>query len=208
MISEDTETTLVGALRSSMTVASNILVINCVDPTVQMFEHSLPSLKFCASVRDQVQKKLSKMNKDKAQKTHKQVDKNNKNFLNMLSSHIKNSERLMDQIKRNLHDIEFQLLQNPQDQQLRNQCHQYKNQLDDVKKDFNTLIEFSEKMPQQNSIISLVESSNQTIIKICYLQQKIGELLMPKDRSSHERLNSVQYDPELNSLQIHVKNKS
>lgn len=54
MISEDTETKLVGSLRSTMSPSSNILIINCVDPSVQMFEHSLPSLKFCASVRDQI----------------------------------------------------------------------------------------------------------------------------------------------------------
>ena len=52
LISEDTETKLVSCLRSTMSQSSNILLINCVDPSPQMFEHSLPSLKFCASMRD------------------------------------------------------------------------------------------------------------------------------------------------------------
>ena len=52
LISEDTETKLVSCLRSTMSQTSNILLISCVDPDQQMFEHSLPSLKFCASMRD------------------------------------------------------------------------------------------------------------------------------------------------------------
>jgi hypothetical protein len=54
IMSEDTETKLVACLRNTMSQNSNILMINCIDPSPQMFEHSLPSLKFCASMRDQI----------------------------------------------------------------------------------------------------------------------------------------------------------
>ena len=52
IMTEDTETKLVSCLRNTMSQNSNILLINCIDPSPSMFEHSLPSLKFCASMRD------------------------------------------------------------------------------------------------------------------------------------------------------------
>lgn len=61
LISDETETKLLGCLRNTLTNKSNILVISCVDPGQHLFEHCLPSLKFCASIKEQISKKLKKI---------------------------------------------------------------------------------------------------------------------------------------------------
>jgi len=54
------ETKLISCLRSTMGLDSQILVITCVDPNPVSIEHSLPALKFCASLREQIHKKIKK----------------------------------------------------------------------------------------------------------------------------------------------------
>lgn len=54
-----------------MTLSSNVLVVNCVDPGQHLFEHCLPSLKFCASIREQIQRKLKKLRGGKKEKKEK-----------------------------------------------------------------------------------------------------------------------------------------
>lgn len=71
LISDETETKLIGCLRSTLTLSSNILIVNCVDPGAMLFEHCLPSLKFCASIREQIQKKLKKLRAGRKEKKEK-----------------------------------------------------------------------------------------------------------------------------------------
>jgi predicted cupin superfamily sugar epimerase len=41
-----------------MTSASNVLMVCCVSPSYQYFDHSLAALKFCGKIRDCIVKKL------------------------------------------------------------------------------------------------------------------------------------------------------
>lgn len=62
---DDDESKLVACLRQSLTAQSNVLLINCVEPSPVMVEHSLPSLKFCSSLREHIKKKMKRVPKDK-----------------------------------------------------------------------------------------------------------------------------------------------
>ena len=61
---DEDDSKLVACLRATMTAQSNILMINCVEPSPLMIEHSLPSIKFCSSLREHIKKKMKKY-KDK-----------------------------------------------------------------------------------------------------------------------------------------------
>ena len=54
---DEGDSKIVNCLRNTLTTSSNILVICCVNPGPQYFEHSLPAIKFCARIRDYVMRK-------------------------------------------------------------------------------------------------------------------------------------------------------
>lgn len=62
---DDEESKLVACLRQTLTIQSNVLLVNCVEPSPFMIEHSLPSLKFCSSLREHIKKKMKRMPKEK-----------------------------------------------------------------------------------------------------------------------------------------------
>jgi hypothetical protein len=51
---------IVNCLRNTLTSTSNIVLLCCVNPGQQYYEHSLPAMKFCARIRDCIIKKLGK----------------------------------------------------------------------------------------------------------------------------------------------------
>mmetsp|Transcript_30795 Transcript_30795/g.30289 ORF Transcript_30795/g.30289 Transcript_30795/m.30289 type:complete len:150 (+) Transcript_30795:1136-1585(+) len=61
---EDGDSKIVNCLRNTLTTTANILMVCCVNPGENYFEHSLPALKFCARIRDCIMKKLQQRNKN------------------------------------------------------------------------------------------------------------------------------------------------
>ena len=41
-------------------IMTNILLVNCINPSIQNIQHSVPALKFCSSLREHIKKKLTK----------------------------------------------------------------------------------------------------------------------------------------------------
>ena len=86
-----------------MGLDSQILVITCVDPNPVSIEHSLPALKFCASLREQIHKKIKKQSTFEKKKPKKFTYE----MQNLLLSQIKASERFMTEVNQKLVDVEF-----------------------------------------------------------------------------------------------------
>lgn len=89
-----------------MGLDSQILVITCVDPNPTAIEHSLPALKFCASLREQIHKKLKKYAPVQKKKKPKKFTEE---MQNLLLSQIKASERFMVEVKAKLVEVEYQM---------------------------------------------------------------------------------------------------
>ena len=55
---EDGDIKIVNCLRNTLTTASNIVLVCCVSPSQQSYDHALPAVKFCARIRECIIKKL------------------------------------------------------------------------------------------------------------------------------------------------------
>ena len=55
---EEGDVSLVGALQSTLTAKSNVVLVACASPSAAFFEHTLPAVKFCARIRDTIVRKL------------------------------------------------------------------------------------------------------------------------------------------------------
>ena len=198
LITEDTETKLVGCLRSTMSPNSNILMINCVDPNTSMFHHSLPSLKFCASMRDQIHKRLKKYAKE-GNKTKKQQNTSSKDISIMMLNQIKSTESIMDDIKSKVVDFEYKLQSDPQDVEVLQEAEKIIRELRDLQVDMDTFINYAHQNQSNNQLpldSDLLKTAKLSINKLKYLDSKIVQMMNQNYRnqmmqaSSHSRSQS------------------
>jgi len=58
---EEGDSSLVAALKNTLTSKSNVLLVACASSAPQFFDHALPAIKFCARIRDTIVRKLQKL---------------------------------------------------------------------------------------------------------------------------------------------------
>jgi hypothetical protein len=51
---------LTHCLKKTLTSQSNVLLVACVPPGANLFEHTLPAVKFCSRIRESIVKRASK----------------------------------------------------------------------------------------------------------------------------------------------------
>lgn len=137
-ITDDTETKLVACLRQGMSPESSVLLLSCVDPAPQMVEHCLPALKFCASLREQINKKWKKLlegTKKVSSKKKSSIMQDTIELHNLLLSQLKASEKIMAEIKSKLYD--------QHESESVSELTHYSHSLSELITDFDTLLTVS-----------------------------------------------------------------
>jgi len=76
----------------------------------------------------------------KTKKSQKVAKSQQEDVQNLMASQIKTSEKVMNEIKIKLIDLEYKLQRNPQDHEVLQECDKFLRELRELSQDFDTLI--------------------------------------------------------------------